>query len=213
MRLKIIISIIIISIFFNHSLFAQSFTTMKDISSFKAKLQEASKITKTVESDFVQEKNLSVLSDKIISKGHFCFKKENNVRWEYMQPYKYLIIINNDKIFIKDDEHKKQYDAQSNKMFKQINDFMVGCIQGSILSSDKEYKITFFENDKNYYVKLVPLADKMKQIMSEIQIYFDKKDFSVSKLKMVESGGDYTNIEFSNKKLNIDIPNEKFSFK
>jgi outer membrane lipoprotein-sorting protein len=211
--LKVLISIIISSVFFNHFLFAQTFSPLKDVQGFKAKLQEASKVTKTVESDFVQEKSLSVLSDKIISKGQFCFKKENNVRWEYTLPYKYLIIINNDKIFIKDDEHKKQYDAQSNKMFKQINDFMVGCIQGSILSREKEYKITFFENDKNYYVKLVPLAEKMKQIMNEIQIYFDKKDLSVSKLKMVESGGDYTNIEFSNKKLNIDIPDEKFSFK
>jgi len=32
-------------------------------------------------------------------------------------------------------------------------------------------------------------------------------------LKMVESGDDYTKIGFVNKKLNIDIPLEKFSFK
>ena len=185
---------------------------MKDIAAFKARLQDASKKTLTVESEFVQEKNLSLLSNKIISKGYFCFKKENKVRWEYIQPYKYLIIINNDKIFIKDQHQKKQYDSQSNKIFKEINNFMLGCIQGSILNKEKEYKIDFFENDKLYYVKLIPKSEKMKQIMSEIQIYFDKKDLSVSKLKMVEDGGDFTNIEFSNKKLNINVSEEKFIF-
>ncbi len=191
----------------------QSFTPMKDISLFKTKLQEASKKANTVMSDFVQEKNLSVLSNKIISKGNFRFKKENKVRWEYLQPYKYLIIINGDKIFIQDQNQKKQYDAQSNKIFKEINNFMMGCIQGDILNKEKEYKIEFFENEKFYFVKLIPKSVKMKQIMSEIQIYFDKKDFSVSRLKMIEDGGDYTSIEFSNKTMNADIPDEKFNFK
>ena len=197
---------------FYFSSFTQSFLPMKDIAAFKARLQDAAKKTLTIESEFVQEKNLSLLSNKIISKGYFCFKKENKVRWEYIQPYKYLIIINNDKIFIKDQHQKKQYDSQSNKIFKEINNFMLGCIQGSILNKEKEYKIDFFENDKLYYVKLIPKSEKMKQIMSEIQIYFDKKDLSVSKLKMVEDGGDFTNIEFSNKKLNINVSEEKFIF-
>ena len=53
----------------------------------------------------------------------------------------------------------------------------------------------------------------MKEMISEIQIYFDKKDYSMSKLKLIEPGGDYTNIEFTNKKFNTTIPDEKFSFK
>ena len=57
-----------------------------------------SKNTLSIESDFVQEKNLQVLSEKIISKGHFTFKKENRLRWEYTSPSKYLIVINNQKI-------------------------------------------------------------------------------------------------------------------
>ena len=61
--------------------------------------------------------------------------------------------------------------------------------------------------------KLVPRAEKMKQMLNEVQICFDKNDLTVSGLKMVESGEDYTKIDFINKKLNTDIPLEKFSFK
>ena len=42
-----------------------------------------------------------MLSEKIISKGKFWFKKDNLVRLEYVQPYQYLMIINKNNIFIK----------------------------------------------------------------------------------------------------------------
>ena len=189
------------------------FKSLTDITEFKKKLLEATKTTKTIESDFVQEKKLSVLSKNIISKGHFCFKKENNVRWEYLQPYEYLIIIANNKFFIKDNDNKKEFDSQSNKVFKEMNTFISDCIQGNILNHEKDYKIDFFVNDRFYYVKLIPVEKKMRDILNEIQIYFDKKDLSVSKIKLLESEGDYTSIEFQNKKFNVDIASEKFSFK
>jgi outer membrane lipoprotein-sorting protein len=186
---------------------------MKDIAEFKFKLNTLSAGIHTIESDFVQEKNLSVLSNKIISKGHFCFMKENNIRWEYMQPYKYLIIINKDKIFIKEEKNQKQYDIQSNKMFQEMNKFISGCIQGDILKNDKDYKVSYFEDERYYFVKLVPNAEKMRQMLNEVQIWFDRNDLTVSRIQMVESAGDYTRIDFTGKKLNTEISLEKFSFK
>jgi outer membrane lipoprotein-sorting protein len=189
-----------------------AFSKMKNIETFKTKLKEISKSTTTIESNFKQEKNLSILSKAINSEGYFCYKKENNVRWEYTEPYSYLVIINGSKLFVKDKNNKKQYDTQSNKMFQELNNFLVGCINGDILNKTNDYQIEYMENNLQYYVKLVPNAKKMKEMISEIHIYFDKKDYSVVRLKMVEQGGDYTNIEFINKKLNGTISDEKFNF-
>jgi len=187
--------------------------SMKDVAGFKEKLVTMSEKVNTIESDFVQEKNLSVLSNKIISKGHFCYRKENNIRWEYIQPYHYLIIISNNKIFIKEDKNQKQYDIQSNKMFQEMNMFISGCIQGDILMNEKEYKVGYFEDDKSYFVSLVPKSESMHKMLNEVDIWFNRNDLTVSRITMVESGGDYTKIDFTNKKLNTDIPIEKFSFK
>jgi outer membrane lipoprotein carrier protein len=98
-------------------------------------------------------------------------------------------------------------------MFQEMNRFISGCIQGDILKNDKDYATEYFESSKLYYVKLIPRAEKMKQMLNEVQIYFDKNDLTVSRLKMVESGEDYTKIDFFNKKLNVEIPLEKFIFK
>jgi outer membrane lipoprotein-sorting protein len=186
---------------------------LKDVAGFKEKLIAMTDKVNTIESDFVQEKNLSVLANKIISKGHFCYKKDNNIRWEYLQPYQYLIIISNGKIFIKEDQNQKQYDIQSNKMFQEMNRFISGCIQGDILKNEKDYRVGYFEDDKNYFVSLVPKAEAMQKMLNEVQIWFSRSDLTVSRITMVESGGDYTKIDFMNKRLNTDIPIEKFSFK
>ncbi|MBI5542109.1 MAG: outer membrane lipoprotein carrier protein LolA [Bacteroidia bacterium] len=188
------------------------FVAMKNPEAFKAKLKEVSKITNSIESDFTQSKNLSILAKPISSKGKFCYKKENKVRWEYTEPYTYLIVIQGTKIFIKDKSNQKQYDTQSNKMFQELNNFLVGCINGDILNKTSDFKIEFKESDNQYYVILVPVATKMKQMINEIHIYFDRKDYSVTKLKMVEQGGDNTIIDFFNKKLNGNISDEKFNF-
>lgn len=191
----------------------ESLKPMADISLFKTKLETMSKSTQSIACDFIQEKELVVLSEKIISKGIFFFRKENNIRWEYIQPYRYLIIISNGQLFTRDDKNQKLYDIESNKMFQEMNKFISGCIQGDILKNEKDYTATYFENSVNYLVKLIPRDEKMRQMLNEVHIWFDKNDLTVSGLKMVEAGEDYTKITFTNKKLNTDIPLEKFSFK
>jgi len=191
----------------------ESLKPMADISLFKTKLETMSKSTQSIACDFIQEKELVVLSEKIISKGVFFFKKENNIRWEYIQPYRYLIIISNGQMFTRDDKNQKLYDIESNKMFQEMNKFISGCIQGDILKNEKDYTATYFESSVNYLVKLIPRDEKMRQMLNEVHIWFDKNDLTVSGLKMVEAGEDYTKITFTNKKLNTEIPLEKFSFK
>jgi outer membrane lipoprotein-sorting protein len=186
---------------------------MHDIDAFKLKLHTMSSAVNTIESNFIQEKKLSVLSNTLISKGHFWFKKESNIRWEYMQPYRYMIIISQDKIFIKEENSQKQYDIQSNKMFQEMNRFISGCIQGDILKNDKDYRMGYFEDSRYFFVTLVPVSEKMRQMLNEVQIWFDRNDLTVSRIRMMESGGDYTRIDFADKKLNTDIPLEKFSFR
>ena len=189
------------------------FRPMTDAGSFKERLVKASASVNTIVSDFIQEKNLSVLTEKIISKGQFAFRKENNIRWEYTEPYKYLIIISNNQMFMRDEKNKKQLDIQSNPVFQEMNKFITGCIQGDILKNDNDYTKEYFENEKSYYVKLVPKSEKVRQILNEVHLWFDKNGLTVTKLKMVESGNDYTQITFTNKILNKEIPLEKFSFK
>ena len=192
--------------------FSQTFRLVKDTLVLKLKVENMSKALNSIDADFVQEKNLSVLSERIISKGHLMFKKENLLRWEYFTPSKYLIVINKEKVFIKDEKKTSKYDMNSNKVFKEINDIMISCVQGTIFKSSK-FKTSYFENEKYYKLEMTPKTKNMKDSFKKINLYFDKNITSVYKIEMIETSEDFTLIEFLNKKLNAPISENSFIIK
>lgn len=184
--------------------------TISDTSAFKNKLSEITQKTQTIESNFVQEKHLSMLTDVITSEGVFKFKKENKIRWEYQKPFKYLVLINNNKISIKDENKTNTFDAKSNKAFEMMNTIISNCLKGTILNSHADFKLNYFESAEFYVVKMVPKKKEVLSVLSEISLFFDKTDMTVSKIKMQESSDDFTLIVFKNKKQNINISDEAF---
>ena len=50
------------------------YTQVADLAKFKTEFVTATQKTHTIKSNFIQEKNLSMLSEKIVSKGKFWFK-------------------------------------------------------------------------------------------------------------------------------------------
>jgi outer membrane lipoprotein-sorting protein len=187
------------------------FTPMKNQDKFSRSLSEITKSTGTIESKFIQEKNLSVISEKIITRGNFYFKKENKLRWEYTDPFRYLIIMNGDKVLIKDEKKENRFDAASNKVFTEVNSIMVGSIRGTILEENKKFKIDYQENAEFNLVKLIPVSQQLKSYIAEIRIFFNKANYLVSKLEIEESSGDLTKIEFTGMKINTPVSDEIFS--
>jgi outer membrane lipoprotein-sorting protein len=186
------------------------YNLVNDISKFKDQFSSASQKTQTIKSDFIQEKNLSMLSEKITSKGKFWFKKDNLVRMEYSTPFQYLMIINKNNVYVKDGNKENKIATSSNKLFQQINKITVDCVQGTALSNT-DFKFKIFENEKTFLVELSPVAKNLKEYFKNINIIVDKKDYSVSKIDMIELSGDNTVINFVNKELNANIPDALFA--
>lgn len=204
---------IIALLFTQHALQAQQYagyTQLADIASFKTEFAAASQKTQTIKSNFTQEKNLSMLSEKITSKGKFWFKKNSLVRMEYTQPFQYLMIINKDKVYVKDGQKENKVSARSNKLFQQINRIMIDCMQGTTLSNP-DFKTRVFESKTAYLVELVPVVKGLKELFKNINVVVDKKDFSANSIEMQELSGDNTIIRFSNKELNTILQDALFT--
>ena len=188
------------------------YTLITDGAKFKEKFSIAAQKNQSIKSDFIQEKNLSMLSEKIVSKGKFWFKKDNLVRLEYTQPYQYLMVINKNNIYIKDGHKENRISSRSNKIFKQVNQITVDCVQGSVLNNT-DFKTRVFENKSSYLVELTPVAKGIKDLFKNINVIIDKKEYSVISIEMLEVSGDNTTLRFLNKELNTNIPDAIFSTK
>jgi outer membrane lipoprotein-sorting protein len=188
------------------------YSPVADPAKFKIDFSAATQKTLSIKSDFVQEKNLSMLSEKITSKGKFWFKKESQVRMEYSQPYQYLMILNKDKVFIKDGQKENKISTRTNKLFQQINKIMIDCMQGTALNNP-DFKTRLFENKMNSLIELTPVTKGLKELFKSINVIVDRKDFSVASIEMLELSNDNTVIRFTNKELNAAIPDSLFTIR
>ena len=104
------IILILIALAGNITLKAQypGYTPVADPAKFKTVFATATKNANSIKSDFVQVKNLKMISEKITSKGKFWFKKESQVRMEYNEPFQYLMILNKDKVYVQDGQKENK---------------------------------------------------------------------------------------------------------
>jgi outer membrane lipoprotein-sorting protein len=188
------------------------FTSLGDATKFRSEFATASQKIVSIKSTFVQVKELSMLSEKITSTGKFWFKKNNRVRMEYVHPFQYLMIINQDKVFVKDAQKENKVSAKSNKLFQQINQIMIDCMQGTTLSN-RDFTTRIYEGKTAYLVEMVPVVKGLKEMFRHINVTIDKKDYSVNSIEMLELSGDNTTIRFSNKELNTTIQDALFAIK
>ena len=203
------------------SVFAQGeMKPMNDVETFKKKMATEAQKVNSIESDFTQIKHMETLAGDMTSKGKFYYQKEDKVSLDYTSPIKYLIVINGSKIKMVSNGKTSVYDVASNGLMKEMKDVLSACMTGNIQAMNGNYRLEYFQDSKEYLVKIFPLSEAAKAILDEVNIYLDKNDMSVTRLRMIEASKDkktkdkdYTEYQFSDKKLNTDIPTNRFSIK
>ena len=184
---------------------------VQDVDDFRKKFTVVAAAVKDIKADFTQKKTLVALTETITSKGTLWFKQTDKVRMDYTTPFVYKMIINGDNMLVKDAQKETRMSARSNKLLQQVNRIMIDCMQGSLLES-KDFSNRVFENESYYLLELTPTSKNLQQFFSTIVITVEKKDNSPQIIELNESGGDKTMISLSNKKVNMALPDEVFSF-
>lgn len=212
MRLKSLLFLVPAILFFGFTFVDGQFVSMKDVAGFRKGIEGMAKSTSTIKASFKQEKYMSILSNKLDSEGGISFKKPGLLKWQYNTPYQYAITLNGKSILINDQGKVKTFDIASSQAFKQMNELIINSVQGNVLD-EKRFDIKYLESKEVYLAKLFPKDAQMKKFLAEINIYFNKNDYSVETIKLIEPEKDYTLINFYNKKLNSTISDEVFKAK
>lgn len=197
---------------FSGTLTAQKkgFQKVADETSFRKKIESVTLSTKSIASDFVQEKQLSFMEEPIISQGQFYFKKEQKIRWEYQQPFSYIVILNGSNLIINDEGHTNEIDLKGNKTFQEINATINNSMQGNVWGDSKDFTPTLFENKELFLIQLFPETAQMQEYLTKIEVFFDKNTYHLEQVILFENGGDFTKISFKNRRINKGVKEELF---
>lgn len=190
----------------------QGYNEVTDTAYILQKVNEVASQTKSINTEFVQEKNLSFLFEKIISKGVLLYEHPDKLRLEYTSPFNYLLVMNDGELLIKNDDTETKIDLESSSMFNEINDLIINSVQGDILNMP-EMSTFFYENSESFFVQLWPKQEELKKYIKTIELYISKEDYTVTDFKVIELSDDYTLIKFVNKKINEEIPDGRFDIR
>jgi len=205
---KLLLNIILV-ICCSITVYGQDKTTLKDAEGLKTKLKQQAKTTTTIIASFKQEKQVSFMKTPQLSTGSFYYQQVEKMRWEQKTPQEYVLLINGEKIRIKDNGKEKNTTG-ANKMMEKINTLMIGLINGKIFD-DKGFSTKYFSVGEYYLVELTPKNKRLKSIFNTIELSFSKKTIRLKELVFNESSGDKTTMKFFNEKYNQPIESSRFT--
>jgi outer membrane lipoprotein-sorting protein len=188
----------------------KGYTAISNTSTLQSALARTAQATNTISSDFTQTKHMKMMEDKVTSKGRFHFKKDDKIRIEYTAPFQYLLVMNGSQVMVKDENKTNKINTRNSKTMQSVNKVMMDCMRGSVFGN-KDFAVKAFENKGQYLLQLTPVSSGMKGLFARIDVYIDKHDNSVARLVMNENGGDYTEMNFMNKKTNATLSDALFS--
>ncbi|MDR2495818.1 MAG: outer membrane lipoprotein carrier protein LolA [Tannerellaceae bacterium] len=176
------------------------------------RITQASARMKSLACDFEQTKELSILDEKMTSKGRMYYRNDRCVRWEYASPYAYTFVFNNNRILMMQADGKRSVtDVRSNNLFQEIVKIMISSIDGSGLTDSKSFTSTFFTGGNAPMVTLVPLRKDVRRMFASIKLFFTEADYSVDTVVMEESNGDTTIIKLTGKRYNENFSPSLFA--
>lgn len=182
-------------------------TPAKDINLVLTDLEKAMSGIKTIQTDFIQEKTLSLFKEKIILKGKVFIQKPNLLSWRVFSPMRYSMVIRGATIsqWDEDTNQVQRITLTQNPAFKLAIEQMQNWFYGSYKSMLNDYRITA-RGENPLTLEFVPKETSPAQnFISRILVTFQKDAHYLSQINIEEKSGDTTLLKFVNAKLNKPI--------
>ncbi|WP_339864441.1 outer membrane lipoprotein carrier protein LolA [uncultured Algoriphagus sp.] len=175
---------------------------------FAKKLQDHYKTVNSISADFMQRKQSLLFDEPLVSKGLFYYENPDKIRWEQLTPSANYFILNKEEVIQFDGKSVKK-SAGLNMQMSIFRQFIVSTVDGSILN-DPSFEKSFQSKNGKMRISLVPLDKRMAKRLVKIELTFDEQTLLLDQLKMYESQEDFTEISFTNQKINTSIPESIF---
>lgn len=164
---------------------------------------------KSLDAHFVQKKTTPILAKPLVCEGRMYFEAPSNMRWEYTNPFKDVLVVNKGKSVhysIDKDGNKKVSDSGSmsrGMVFQQITGWMNGDFES------KYFKASLKPGNPKLIV-LTPREKGISEYVKKIEMSLSERPGVMTCIKIYEKENTTTQLEFRNVELNKKIDEAVF---
>jgi outer membrane lipoprotein-sorting protein len=166
---------------------------------------------KTLTSDFVQEKHLSMFKTVLISKGRFNYNKPDQLRWELISPVASGFVLNGSKgrRWHERSGRTEKFDINQEPVMKLVSEQLFAWAKADFAKLQREYRITVL-SEAPVSLRLEPLSPATAGFLDHLMIAFSPDGRYVRTVEVHEKDRDFTRIKFINTAVNKPLPADLF---
>ena len=152
----------------------------------------------SIECDFVQSKESSLLAAPAVSTGHLTYRKPDYLEWDYATPAPMTFIADGDQVRIVRSGQTETLVGNAGRMMKEMSRMIIGNMDGSVLTNEKFFKTEYAQEGDHLVVTLYPQKPHLRKMWSKLVLYYERQTMAATRFEMVEAAGDLMVITFTN---------------
>lgn len=169
------------------------------------RLKEVREKTKDFSADLLQEKTISLLKRKMVSRGQIRYKFPDKFSIEFLQPEPSLILFDGKTLltYLKEEKAAERYHVHSNPTVEKYLLFS----QDPFQEKWAQWKIV---EDQESFVVMEILPKGEDFLFAKTRFWISKKDWMITGMEIFEKNGDTTLLLYSNIRSNTGLTDSDF---
>ncbi len=171
------------------------------------KVSEANKKISTIQCPFSRTTKVAVIKDAPKpEEGNFYFQTPNNLAMKYTSGEIFIVTEDNVSLTI---GGKARTLRSGNHHVEELSNTLLACIKGDLKSIDGTLKSSKVKGNDIIFVIETEMKVGRNSVTS-IELAYNKTDYTLTSLKLIEKDGSYTLYELGTKTLNKSIDAKTF---
>lgn len=181
------------------------------VGSILTRLEKTAGEVKTLSSDFVQEKHLTMFSKTLVSKGRFNFRKPDQLRWELLSPVASGFVLSGAKgrRWHERTGRSENFDINQEPVMKLVAEQLFSWARADFTRMQQEYRIIVL-SEAPVSLRLEPLSTVTAGFLDHLLITFSPEGTYVRSVEVHEKDQDFTRIKFINTAVNVPLKSGLF---
>jgi outer membrane lipoprotein-sorting protein len=179
-----------------------------DLNEVMVRLERRMAGIRSVQADFIQKKALSLLADVVTIEGRMALEGDR-FAWHVDTPVKYSLVVEGAVARQWDEETRRvrRDSLAGNPVFQSVNRQLGHWFSGRYSALLKEYRAAVVAGAPDWRLRFEPIAGTAAaKAVREVAVAFREDGRYIQRIEIVDQSGDRTSIEFSNVRVNEEVP-------